>query len=145
MDSLIKEYSLVLKNENEILEELSEKQKELRTVLTERDWDNLLDLMSEINGLSDTFQKFDVRRDELQSQLTDSDIEVYAGVLSSLRNRLLKCKVENQVISSYVNTTRQFISSVVQEAVPQIRNKNYTKKGVMTQPQTSSVLVDVRR
>ena len=33
---------------------------------------------------------------------------------------------------------------VVEKALPQTRNKNYTKYGTITQPQAASVLVDVR-
>lgn len=144
MDSLIKEFGLLLKNENDILEELSAKQKTLRKVLTEKNWDTLLDLMSEVNMLSDNFQKFDARRDEIQNQLSENDLAGFNDALSSLRNKLLRCKVENQVIANYVTTTRQFIASVVQEAVPQIRNKNYNRHGEVLQPQPASVLVDVR-
>ena len=144
MDSLIKEFSLILKNENDVLTELSAKQKILRTVLTDKNWDSLFDLMSDINGLSDNFQKFDKRRDEIQEQLSENDLDNFKGVLSSLRERLLKCKIENQVIATYVNTTRQFIASVIQEAVPQIGNKNYTSKGKITQPHAASVLFDIQ-
>ena len=144
MDSLNKEFGLLLKNENDILEELSAKQKTLRKVLTEKNWDTLLDLMSEVNMLSDNFQKFDSRRDEIQNQLSENDLAGFTDAISVLRNKLLRCKVENQVIANYVTTTRQFIASVVQEAVPQIRNKNYNRRGEVLQPKPASVLVDVR-
>ena len=143
MDSLIKEYTLVLKNENEVLTDLLEKQKELRTVLTDKNWDSLMSLMNNVNGLSESFQKFDLRRDEIQSQLSIGDIKAFEKPLATLREKLLKCKVQNQVISNYVNTTKQFIASVIQEAVPHVGNKNYTRKGQITQPKAESVLVDL--
>ena len=143
MDSLIKEYTLVLKNENDVLTELLQKQKELRNVLTDKNWDSLMTLMSFVNGLSDNFQKFDLRRDEIQSQLSIDDMKPYAKELAKLRDMLLKCKIQNQIISNYVNTTKEFIASVIQEAVPHVGNKNYTRKGQMTQPKAESVLVDL--
>ncbi|MCR4630248.1 MAG: hypothetical protein K5786_01295 [Treponema sp.] len=144
MNSLVTEFSLILKNEEKLLDELTGKQKEMRKALMEKNWDSLLNVMSKVNALSESFQDLDTRRDEIQQQLKSDELREYFETLASLRSKLLKCKVENQVISNYVTVTRQFISEVVEKALPQTRNKNYTKTGALTQPQTSSVLVDVR-
>lgn len=144
MSSLVTEFSLILKNEDKILDELTQKQKDMRKALMEKNWENLLSVMSDVNLLSENFQKMDLRRDEIQQQLKSEELRAHYESLSAMRSKLLKCKVENQVISNYVNVTRQFISDVVEKALPQTRNKNYTKTGALTQPQTSSVLVDVR-
>ena len=58
--------------------------------------------------------------------------------------KLLKCKVENQVISNYVNVTREFISEVIDKALPKTHNNNYTRNGTIVQHKAASVLVDVR-
>ncbi|SFI49929.1 hypothetical protein SAMN04487775_10255 [Treponema bryantii] len=144
MDELIKEYSTVLAEEENLLDRLAEKQKMLRLAITNKDWESLTGHINEVNLISESFQKFDVRRDEIQEQLKTDEIKPYFERLSRLRTKLLKCKVENQVISNYVNVTREFIAEVVEKALPQTRNKNYTKYGTITQPQTASVLVDVR-
>lgn len=144
MNSLVAEFSLILKNEDKILDELKDKQSLMRRALTEKNWDELLKCMDSVNALFADFQEFDVRRDEIQQQLGRDELKPFFESLASMRSKLLKCRVENQVISNYVNVTRKFISEVVEKALPQSRNKNYTKTGVLTQPQTSSVLVDVR-
>ena len=144
MDELIKEYSTVLAEEENLLDCLTEKQKLLRKAITEKDWESLVGHINEVNLISDSFQKFDVRRDEIQDQLKTDEIKPYFERLSRLRTKLLKCKVENQVISNYVNVTREFIAEVVDKALPRTRNKNYTKYGTVTQPKPASVLVDVR-
>lgn len=144
MNSLVAEFSLILKNEDKILDELKDKQSLMRRALTEKNWDELLKCMDSVNALFADFQEFDVRRDEIQQQLDRDELKPFFESLASMRSKLLKCRVENQVISNYVNVTRKFISEVVEKALPQSRNKNYTKTGVLTQPQTSSVLVDVR-
>ena len=144
MNSLVAEFSLILKNEDKILDELKDKQSLMRRALTEKNWDELLKCMDSVNSLFADFQEFDVRRDEIQQQLGRDELKPFFEVLASMRSKLLKCRVENQVISNYVNVTRKFIAEVVEKALPQSRNKNYTKTGVLTQPQTSSVLVDVR-
>ncbi|MCH5292604.1 MAG: hypothetical protein J1E07_02545 [Treponema sp.] len=144
MNSLVAEFSLILKNEDKILDELKDKQSLMRRALTEKNWDELLKCMDSVNALFADFQEFDVRRDEIQQQLGRDELKPFFEALASMRSKLLKCRVENQVISNYVNVTRKFIAEVVEKALPQSRNKNYTKTGVLTQPQTSSVLVDVR-
>ncbi len=144
MEELIKEYSTILAEEENLLDRLTEKQKLLRRAITEKDWESLTGHINEVNLISDSFHNFDLRRDELQEQLKTEEIKPYFERLSRLRTKLLKCKVENQVISNYVNVTREFIAEVVEKALPQTRNKNYTRYGTITQPQTASVLVDVR-
>lgn len=143
-EELLKEFSAILNQEEMLLDTLTEKQKLLRTSIIDKDWEVLVDLITEINQISDAFQHFDARRDEIQEQLKSTEIKPFFDSLSMLRTKLLKCKMENQVISNYVNVTREFISEVVNKALPQTRNKNYTKYGTITQPQTASVLVDVR-
>ena len=144
MDELIKEYATILAEEENLLDILTEKQKSLRKAVTDKDWESLVGLINEVNLVSDSFHNFDIRRDEIQNQLKTDEIKPYFERLGRLHTKLLKCKVETQVISNYVNVTREFIAEVVERALPQTRNKNYTKYGTITQPQAASVLVDVR-
>lgn len=144
MEEILNEFSTILAEEENALDRLAEKQLVLRKAIKDKDWESLLDLISEINMISDSFQHFDLRRDEIQSNLKTDELKPFFERISRLRTKLLKCKVENQVISNYVNVTRDFIAEVIEKALPQNRNKNYTKNGTITQPQTASVLVDVR-
>ena len=144
MDELIKEYSTILAEEENLLDRLTEKQQMLRKAITDKDWESLTGHINEVNLISDSFQHFDSRRDEILDKLKTDEIKPYFERLARLRTKLLKCKVENQVISNYVNVTREFIAEVVEKALPQTRNKNYTKFGTVTQTQPASVLVDVR-
>ena len=144
MEELIKEYGTVLAEEENLLDQLTEKQKYLRKAITSKDWECLVELITEVNSISESFQKFDLCRDEIQEQLKTDEIKPFFERLSRLRTKLLKCKVENQVISNYVNVTKEFIAEVVEKALPQTRNKNYTKYGTITQNEPASVLVDVR-
>ncbi len=144
MDELLKEYASVLAEEENLLDRLTEKQQLLRKAITEKDWESLTGYINEVNLISDSFQKFDIRRDEIQNELKTDELKPHFERLSRLRTKLLKCKVENQVISNYVNVTREFIAEVVEKALPQTRNKNYTKYGTITHPEPASVLVDVR-
>ncbi len=144
MEEVIKEYANILAEEENLLDRLSEKQQVLRKAITDKDWECLVGYINEVNLISDSFQACDLKRDEIQEDLKTEEIKPYFERLGRLRTKLLKCKVENQVISNYVNVTREFIAEVVEKALPQTRNKNYTKFGTVTQSQPASVLVDVR-
>ena len=144
MEELNREYATILAEEENLLDRLTEKQQVLRKAITDKDWESLVGYINEVNAISDSFQVYDLKRDEIQDQLKTEEIKPHFERLGRLRTKLLKCKVENQVISNYVNVTREFIAEVVEKALPQTRNKNYTKFGTVTQSQPASVLVDVR-
>ncbi len=144
MEELIKEFASILNEEENLLNTLNDRQVFLRAAVTDKNWMNLLDIISEINTISDSFQKCDVKRDSIQENLKSEQLKPFMDQIGRIRSKLLKCKVQNQALSEYVVLTRQFIQRVVEEALPQTRNKNYTRYGMVKQPEPSSVLVDVR-
>ena len=144
MEELIKEFASILNEEENLLNTLNDRQVFLRAAVTDKNWMNLLDIISEINTISDSFQKCDVKRDSIQKNLKSEQLKPFMDQIGRIRSKLLKCKVQNQALSEYVVLTRQFIQRVVEEALPQTRNKNYTRYGMVKQPEPSSVLVDVR-
>ena len=139
-----KEFSAIFEKEENILDSLAQKQLVLRKAVVEKDWESLQTLISEVNQISDSFQQIDQKRENLMEQKNTEEIKPYFEKLSKLRTKLLKCKVENQVISNYVNVTREFISEVIDKALPKTHNDNYTRNGKIVQHKAASVLVDVR-
>ena len=139
-----KEFSEILEKEEKLLDSLAQKQLVLRKAVVEKDWESLQTLISEVNQISDSFQQIDQKRENLMEQKNTEEIKPYFDKLSILRTKLLKCKVENQVISNYVNVTREFISEVIDKALPKTHNNNYTRNGTIVQHKAASVLVDVR-
>ena len=69
MEELIKEYSTILAEEENLLDRLAEKQKMLRKAIADKDWESLVGHINEVNVISESFQKFDLRRDEIQEEL----------------------------------------------------------------------------
>ena len=143
LDGPGKEFSDILNKENFILDNITAKQIDLRKVITKKDWDAFIPLMNELNNLAERFQQADEARDKMQVTLDSKALEPHKELLASLREKLLKCKVETNVIQDYVSTTREFISEVVQKAIPKERNKNYTKKGEITDARKSNILLDI--
>ena len=138
----IEEFESVLDKEAKVLTELTDKQVAVKQSVIDRDWENLVVLISDVNRLSDSFKEIDVKRDQLQNSLDENTLKNYYSQLGSLRSQLLKCKVENRVITDYVNIAKTFIQEVVEKALPQSRNKNYSRNGKIVQPQPLSVVVN---
>ena len=101
-----------------------------------------MSLISEVNLLSDSFKVFDSKRNAIQSSMKKTELSSYSGELAELRTKLLKCKAENKAFASYVNISRTFVQQVVERALPQSRNKNYSRNGNIVQPQPQSVVVN---
>ena len=138
----IEEFESVLDKEAKVLTELADKQVAVKQSVIDRDWENLVALIFDVNRLSDAFKEIDVKRDQLQKSLDENTLKNYYSQLGSLRSQLLKCKVENRVITDYVNIAKTFIQEVVEKALPQSRNKNYSRNGKIVQPQPLSVVVN---
>ncbi|MDD7268286.1 MAG: hypothetical protein SO112_06740 [Treponema sp.] len=138
----IEEFESVLDKEAKVLTELADKQVAVKQSVIDRDWENLVVLISDVNRLSDSFKEIDLKRDQLQNSLDENTLKNYYSQLGSLRSQLLKCKVENRVITDYVNIAKTFIQEVVEKALPQSRNKNYSRNGKIVQPQPLSVVVN---
>ena len=138
----IEEFESGLDKEAKVLTELADKQVAVKQSVIDRDWENLVVLISDVNRLSDSFKEIDVKRDQLQNSLDENTLKNYYSQLGSLRSQLLKCKVENRVITDYVNIAKTFIQEVVEKALPQSRNKNYSRNGKIVQPQPLSVVVN---
>lgn len=142
MNELVKEFESVLDEENKLLDVLVVKQAELRKAVTEKNWEVLTDVISDINKVSDTFQEYDLTRDKIQVQLKTDELKPCFDKIGTVRSKLLKCKIENKVLSDYVNIAKTFVQEVVDKAIPQTRNKNYSRNGKIVQPQVQSVVLN---
>ncbi|WP_027727362.1 hypothetical protein [Treponema sp. C6A8] len=136
------EFKIILEDENNLLEHIAEEQGALRLAVEKKNWNALMTSISEINLMSDAFKTLDSRREKLQKSIDRAELTSYSEVLLNLRSKLLKCKAENKAFASYVNISRSFIQQVVEKALPQSRNKNYSRTGHIVQPQPQSVVVN---
>ena len=136
------EFKIILEDENNLLEHIAEEQGALRLAVEKKNWNALMTSISEINLMSDAFKTLDSRREKLQKSLPREELTNYSENLLNLRSKLLKCKAENKAFASYVNISRSFIQQIVERALPQSRNKNYSRTGHIVQPQPQSVVVN---
>ncbi len=136
------EFKIILEDENNLLDNITEEQSALRLAVEKKNWNDLMTSISEINLMSDAFKTLDSRREKLQKSINRDELASYSETLLNLRSKLLKCKAENKAFASYVSISRSFIQQVVEKALPQSRNKNYSRTGHIIQPQPQSVVVN---
>lgn len=131
----------VLNEQNSILDVVLAKQQELRNSVNEKNWTNLMTVISEINLSMDKFNKLDEEREEITTAEDVANIE-YKRILSTVRGKLVKSRTENKVLSEYINITKGFVQSIIDNALPQSRNKLYSRNGNIIQSQPQSVVVN---
>lgn len=141
MNEKIKEYEMILANENDVLDSILLKQAELKDYVTNRNWEKLIKIITEINMKSDMFNRIDTKRDELSNKLSEKEMNEYQEKITILRSKLTKSKIQNETLSKYISITRGFIQGVVENAIPQARSKIYSKTGIV-QNQPQSVVLD---
>ena len=131
----------VLNEQNSILDVVLTKQQELRNSVNEKNWTNLMTVISEINLSMDKFNKLDEEREEITTAEDVANSE-YKRILSTVRGKLVKSRTENKVLSEYINITKGFVQSIIDNALPQSRNKLYSRNGNIIQSQPQSVVVN---
>ena len=131
----------VLNEQNSILDVVLTKQQELRNSVKEKNWTYLMTVISEINLSMDKFNKLDEEREEITTTEDISNSE-YKRILSMVRGKLVKSRTENKVLREYIKITKGFVQSIIDNALPQSRNKLNSRNGNIIQSQPQSVVVN---
>lgn len=131
----------VMQEESSLLDKILNQQAVLHLCVKEKNWDKLNLNIEELQGLSDKFVELEEKRTELASSVGNDDEEI-RPVLSEVRGKLQRSKIENRALNEYISTTRKFLQGVFDSVVPQRRNKLYSKKGEIIKPELSSVVLD---
>lgn len=132
----------VMQEENALLDKILEQQTVLHDCVKEKDWETLNRNIENLQSLSDQFVELEERRMALRG---DEDMALdteLSPVLSEVRGKLQKSKVENKVLNEYISTTRKFLQGVFDSVVPQRRNILYSNKGEIVKPELSSVVLN---
>ncbi|WP_407428637.1 hypothetical protein [Treponema sp.] len=132
----------VMQEENVLLDKILEQQTLLHNCVKEKDWDTLNRNIENLQNLSDHFVELEEKRMALSSNVDMAQDSEISPVLSEVRGKLQKSKVENKVLNEYISTTRKFLQGVFDSVVPQRRNVLYSKKGQIVKPELSSVVLN---
>ena len=133
----------VMQRENDLLDKILETQTELHNFVREKNWECLNEKLESLQGLSDDFASLEEEREvlcELIDIRSDSD---FSPVLTQVRGKLQRSKIENHALNEYISTTRKFLQGVFDSVVPQRRNVLYSKDGKFLRPKPTGVAVDI--
>ena len=132
----------VMQEESALLDKILEQQTLLHNCVKEKDWERLNSNIENLQNLSDLFVELEEKRTALSAHVDMAGDETISPVLSEVRGKLQKSKVENKVLNEYISTTRKFLQGVFDSVVPQRRNVLYSIKGQIVKPELSSVVLD---
>lgn len=128
----------ILTEESDLLDSAIEKQRALRKSVDEKDWSALSGIVSSMSRLMDRFNRLDAVRSKLTG---DDGSAAHSERLAEIRGKLVRCRAENRALGDYIGTMRAFVSGVLNDVLPQSRNKLYSREGVF-QPQPQSVVIN---
>ncbi len=134
-------YRDVLVSENKLISDVLCRQQALRDAVNNKDWTALMDAAGDVNEMMDAFNELDKEREELALGGLQEDAETY-GLLAEIRGKLVKSRIENKSLADYISITREFVKGIIDTAVPQSRNRLYSRNGYVVQPQPESVVVN---
>ena len=63
-------------------------------------------------------------------------------MMLKLHSKLLRSKIENQILNKYIETSRNFVQGILDNAVPQRRNVLYSRSGKIIKREPESVVLN---
>ena len=132
----------VMQDESALLDKILEQQTLLHNCVRDKEWEMLNKNIENLQNLSDQFVELEEKRMELSANIDMAGDETISPVLSEVRGKLQKSKVENKVLNEYISTTRKFLQGVFDSVVPQRRNVLYSNKGQVVKPELSSIVLN---
>ncbi len=147
----------VLLAQTELINQIYQMQKAVRTCVTERDWDGLQNTLYFINELSEGFTELEERRVKYFQDFgaaSGSDINTVSkntppqfknplqSVFTDMKKKLLASKIENDSINEYVKISQEFLQGIFDTVLPQRRNTLYSRTGSLIKNQPESIVVN---
>lgn len=135
------ELAALLEQEIALVEKILECQASVYSTVKEKNWVNLERDIGCLNELSSQFSAMEAKRDALVVKAGGVD-EDSRPLVMTLRSRLLKSKVQNFALNTYIETMQNFVRGVLENAVPQRRNVLYSRDGKILKPEPQSVVLN---
>ncbi|MBQ6028567.1 MAG: hypothetical protein IJL24_03440 [Treponema sp.] len=129
----------ILEKENETLDRLLDVQSNVHIAVKTRNWIGLEDDLEKIRVLSLEFSALEEKREAASSNEIKPDEK---ALMLKLHSKLLRSKIENQILNKYIETSRGFVQGILENAVPQRRNIVYTRNGKVLKREPESVVLN---
>ncbi len=132
----------VMEKENKLLDKILELQTVLHQLVRDKKWETLNKDLDNLQIMSDQFVELEEERESLSVKINISQDREISPVLTQVRGKLQKSKIENHALNEYITTTRKFLQGVFDSVVPQRRNIVYSNKGEIVRPELKSLVID---
>lgn len=132
----------VMEEENKLLDGILDLQVLLHQLVRDKNWESLQKNLDNLQVLSDQFVELEEKRESLSSKINISQDQDISPVLTQVRGKLQKSKIENHALNEYITTTRKFLQGVFDSVVPQRRNIVYSDKGKIVRPELKSLVIN---
>ncbi len=129
----------ILNQENDTLDRLLDCQSNVHIAVKTRNWIGLEEDLEKIRVLSLEFSALEEKREALSSKEITPEEKT---LTLTLHSKLLKSKIENQILNKYIETSRSFVQGILDNAVPQRRNVLYSRSGKIIKREPESVVLN---
>ncbi|HZK20319.1 MAG TPA: hypothetical protein VFC68_06310 [Treponemataceae bacterium] len=151
-----KVYTTLLE-QNDLLENIIALQKIVYSAVTDKKWETIEDSMHTLSVVSEKFQFLEKTRVQLCNELCPENAGNMHSVADALfpplktpfiqtfhevRQKLTVSKIENKAINDYIRISQDFLQGVMENVIPQRRNKIYTRTGTLVKNQPDSVVLN---
>ena len=138
-----------LTKEDTLLDSIIESQKQVRLVVTKRDW---LGLEKEMKVLEDKANDFVILEDEKNQLIEKATLEIgeeevkkvikSENLVKEVKRKLIFSKIENDSLNTYIEITKNFLQGIFDTVVPTRRNTLYSRNGNIVRHVPESMLVN---
>ncbi|MCR5046497.1 MAG: hypothetical protein K6A42_07970 [Treponema sp.] len=129
----------ILNKENETLDRLLDCQSNVHIAVKTKNWIGLEEDLEKIRQISLEFSALEEKREAISSVEISPEEK---SLMLKLHSKLLKSKIENQILNKYIETSRSFVQGILDNAVPQRRNVLYSHNGKIVKREPESVVLN---
>ncbi len=133
---------IILASQEELLDGMLYEQSCIHKSVQERRWEGMEGHMSRMEAYGKGFLDLDQKRESLgdyKELLNDKEI---SDLVSNVRSKLVKSRIENDALTTYVKATQEFVTGVIESCASRERNTVYTRFGNVKKPAVQSVVVN---
>lgn len=132
----------IIKEESSLLDTIISQQDAVHEFVIKRSWLELDSALKNLGKNVERFSELDSIREDLSSKNDFTSHFELSPLISSLKSKLLKSKIQNKVLNEYVSTTKGFLQKVFDEALPERYGVTYSRCGKIVKGTMQNVVVN---
>lgn len=132
----------ILKKQTLLLDEILEEQGKIHSFVCKKLWLELEASLKKMQVLTDGFAELDGLREGFDGKLNPYADSEISGALREVKSRLLKSKIQTEVLKEHLRVTQGFLKGIFDNALPERRNLTYSRYGKIVSSGLQNVVVD---